>query len=201
MMIVFLCVTGLPPIVARNMMMKSKSDTVYLPLVARIVKNTKSAVSASRSGGADFLIMSNERENFACVLEHAAAQNVKVPIFFDIVDSLGVDLPINSVLKLLESGAPGIVMSIDNLKLFGDEVLKKMFSSTHVANKILQDGNLNSRSSEVEAVRGMLLEKKSVAGFANLDSKEIQLIESERLLLMEAVDVFQEAAPMVIFLC
>lgn len=187
---------GLPPIVARNMMMKSKSDTVYLPLVARIVQTTNSALSAASSEGADFLIVSLGRENSLCVVENTVTQHVKVPIFFDILESPGRDLPVNLVSKLLESGALGIVMSIDNLKLFGDNILKKIFSSTVMANGIPQEGNLNSRISELQAVRDTLTENKQVAGFAKLDAKEIQLIESEKQLLMEAVGVIQEAAPM-----
>lgn len=187
---------GLPPIVARTMMMKSKSDTVYLPLVARTVQTTNSALNASRSEGADFLIMSMGRENSAFVLDNTVTQQVKVPVFFNIVESLGADSPIDLAMKLLEAGAPGIVMSIDNLKLFGDEILKNIFPRRHMGNVIQQDANLNSRISELQAVRDILIENKQVAGFLKLDAKEIQLIESEKQLLMESVGVIKEAAPM-----
>ncbi|ONK67439.1 uncharacterized protein A4U43_C05F50 [Asparagus officinalis] len=187
---------GLPPIVARNMMMKSKSDTVYLPLVARIVQSTNSAVTASSSEGADFLVICNASENCAHVLENAAIQHVKVPVFFSIADSLGRDLLIDSMLKLFDIGAPGVVLSLSSLKLCGDEVLKKIFSTTRMAKRILQEGSQNSRSSEAVAVKETFVEKNGVAGFAKLATKEIQLIESERILLREAVGVIQEAAPM-----
>lgn len=199
MLIVHLVGVGLPPIIARNMMMKSKSDTVYLPLVARIVQTANSAVSASTSEGADFLIISSESGHIASVFENIGIQHVKVPVFFSMVDSHGGDLPMTLVLKLLESGALGIVMSMNKLKLFGDEILKKILPTTSVADRILPDRNLNSKSAEIGTVTGVLIEKKGVAGFARLDVKRMQLIESESLLLKEVVGVIQEAAPTVIF--
>lgn len=179
--------------------MKSESDTVYLPLVAREVKSANSALSATKSEGADFLIMSMEGvRDSSCLPENALVQLVKVPVFLNIVESVGGDMPINLVMKLFESGAAGMVMSIDNLKLFGAEVLKKIFSTAYVADRIVQDGNLHSSISEIHTVRDT--GDKQFAGFSRLDVKEIQLIESEKLLLMEAVNVIEEAAPMVIFL-
>ncbi|KAJ6352427.1 hypothetical protein OIU76_001622 [Salix suchowensis] len=47
---------GLPSIVARNMMMGSRTESVVLPLVARIVQTPNAALNASNSEGADFLI-------------------------------------------------------------------------------------------------------------------------------------------------
>uniref|UniRef100_A0A6N2KLY5 Uncharacterized protein n=1 Tax=Salix viminalis TaxID=40686 RepID=A0A6N2KLY5_SALVM len=47
---------GLPSIVAKNMLMGSKSGPVVLPLVARIVQTPNAALNASNSEGADFLI-------------------------------------------------------------------------------------------------------------------------------------------------
>ncbi|PKA62620.1 hypothetical protein AXF42_Ash012207 [Apostasia shenzhenica] len=154
---------GIPAIVARNMMSKSKSDTVFLPIVARAVHNTLSAEHAANCDGADFLILNNESDN-KVMLEESFTQHVKVPILFS-PQSPGDSLSVDLVPQLLKSGASGIVMSLDNFKLFNDDLLK-MFS-TNV-----------------------------IAGFTNLDEKEINLLEAESHLLQEAVATIQKAAPM-----
>lgn len=187
---------GLPTIVARNMMSVSKSDTVYLPLVARRVQTTSAAVSASSFEGADFLIMSSVRENSGRVLGNSVTQHVKVPIFFSIEERVGEDLLVNLASKLLQSGACGIVMSLNELNFFGDDVLKKIFSPAHMVNRILQDGNLSSMKAEEDGITHVSTEEKAISGFTKIDAKEIQLIEEERLLLGEAVVVIQKAAPL-----
>jgi hypothetical protein len=42
-------------------------------------------------------------------------------------------------------------------------------------------------------------EKTTVAGFVKLEDREKQLIEKERSILLEAIDVIQKASPLVIF--
>ncbi|KAI3764064.1 hypothetical protein L2E82_14064 [Cichorium intybus] len=53
---------GLPAIVARNTIMDSKSDSVFLPLVGRKVQTSDAAMNASSFEGADFLIYNNNGE-------------------------------------------------------------------------------------------------------------------------------------------
>ncbi|XP_072958810.1 probable transmembrane GTPase FZO-like, chloroplastic isoform X2 [Typha angustifolia] len=186
---------GIPTIIARNMMMKSKSDTVYLPLVARIIKTVNSAISASSSEGADFLIISTSIDNFIRVLR-SSIQHVKVPIFFSIVGLVGDESPASVTSKLLQSGACGVVMSFADMKLFSVDLLEKLSSENDEAVRVVQDGYSISSKMDVEDIRVVTNGKKGIAGFTKLDKREIQLIEMERLLLNEAVAVISKAAPM-----
>ncbi|KAE8721395.1 mitochondrial Rho GTPase 1-like [Hibiscus syriacus] len=72
---------GLPAIVARNAMMDSKSDFVFLPLVARTVQSSDAALNASSSEGADFLIYDVCQEEHAGMTMKSVYENVKIPIF------------------------------------------------------------------------------------------------------------------------
>ncbi|WOK99114.1 putative transmembrane GTPase FZO-like, chloroplastic isoform X1 [Canna indica] len=185
---------AIPTLVARNMMTKSKSDSVYLPLVARTVKDTTSALSAVSSEGADFLIMTIERDKLDVVQESSITQQVKVPVFFTISDLLRDELPSNMASKLLKSDASGMVISLDDLIRFDDDTLK-MFSMAYMANEVIQDIYPNSRTKTDDAVfanNG----QEGIAGFTNLEDREIKLIERERLLMNEVVSIIQKATPM-----
>lgn len=186
---------GIPAIVARNMMTKSKLDSVYLPLVARTVQTANSAIIASSSEGADFLIMSVEKDNYVRILENSVNQHVKVPIFFSAFELHRDELPFNLVSKLLQLGACGVVITLDGIRLCGDDILK-MFSNEHVVNRTSQGVHANSSRMDIEDVSVIINGKNGVAGFTKLGEREIQLIETERILLHEAVAVVKKAAPM-----
>nr|XP_029121551.1 probable transmembrane GTPase FZO-like, chloroplastic isoform X2 [Elaeis guineensis] len=186
---------GIPAIVARNMMMKSKPDSVYLPLVARTVQTANSAISASSSEGADFLIMSTENDNYVTILENSVNQQVKVPLFFSAIELLHDELPVNMASKLLQLDACGVVITLGDIKLFGDDILKA-FSKEDVVNRVSQDVYANSSRMDMEGVSVIINGKNRVAGFMKLGDREIQLIEAERILLHEVVAVVKKAAPM-----
>ncbi|KAG1331796.1 putative transmembrane GTPase FZO-like, chloroplastic [Cocos nucifera] len=186
---------GIPAIVARNMMMKSKPDSVYLPLVARTVQTANSAISASSSEGADFLIMSMETDNYVTILENSVNTQVKVPVFFAAIELLHDELPFNMASKLLQLGACGIVITLGDIKLFGDDILKA-FSKEDVVNRISRDVYANSTRMDMEGVSVMINGRNRVSGFMKLGDREIRLIEAERMLLHEVVAVVKKAAPM-----
>lgn len=179
--------------------MKSRSDSVYLPLVARTVHDTASAITASSSEGADFLIMSIKTVKSVAVQESSITQFIKVPVFFTTSDSHGNQLPSKMASKLLQYGAGGMVMSLNDLMSFDDGILK-MFAMAYTANGILQDvfPNSGTKSDDSRIVNNG---EKGISGFTRLDDREIQLIERERLLIDEAVSIIQKATPMVIFYC
>ncbi|CAL9094264.1 unnamed protein product [Musa textilis] len=186
--------SAIPALVARNMMMKSRSDSVYLPLVARTVQDTASAITASSSEGADFLIMSTKTVKSVAGQESSITQFVKVPVFFTTSDSHGNQLPSKMASKLLQYGAGGMVMSLNDLISFDDGILK-MFSMAYMANDILQDAFPNS-GTKTDDSRVVNNGQKGISGFTRLDDREIQLIERERQLIDEAVSIIQKATPM-----
>ncbi|KAG6506035.1 hypothetical protein ZIOFF_031350 [Zingiber officinale] len=186
--------SAIPTLVARNMMMKSKSDSVYLPLVARTVQSTASALSASSSEGADFLIMSMKADKFDDILGSSVIQQMKVPLFFIATDFFPDRLPSDMASNLLKAGASGMVLCLNELKSFDDGTLK-MFSRPYMANGTMQDKYQNSRA-KMDDARFANNRQAGIMGFSKLDDRELELIERERVLINEAVSIIQKATPM-----
>ncbi|KAJ3676280.1 hypothetical protein LUZ60_003692 [Juncus effusus] len=176
---------GIPTIVARNMMMQSKSDSIYLPLVARVVQNLDSAKTASSSEGADFLII--DSTDISRVLHDSVDQPVKVPVFFTLNPKKS-DSDLNVFTsKLLKSGASGVIISLNDLPLFTEDYLKKIFCKKYEVNEHLEGG---------KPIPGLLEESgNEIPGFRKLGEAEKELIERERVLLDEAVSVIRKAVP------
>ncbi|XP_074573817.1 putative transmembrane GTPase FZO-like, chloroplastic [Curcuma longa] len=186
--------SAIPTLVARNMMMKSKSNSVYLPLVARTVQSTASALSASSSEGADFLIMSMKADKFDDILGSSVIQQMKVPLFFIATDFFPDRLPSNMASNLLKAGASGIVLCLNELKNFDYGTLK-MFSMPYMANGTMQDKYQTLRS-KMDDARFANNRQAGIMGFSKLDDRELELIERERILINEAVSIIQKATPM-----
>ncbi|KAK9137248.1 hypothetical protein Sjap_007842 [Stephania japonica] len=182
---------GLPAVVARNMMMESKSDFVVLPIVARKVQTENAALSASNSEGADFLIFSIDKKEHAEVRVSSVAQNVKIPVFSS-VTLLREDAPFSEAYKSLQSGASGLVVGLEDVKLFSNDALSKLFLNVNVRSTISKDENKNSYKFDKKRSYG----KKVFAGFIQLEDREKQLMEVERMVLLEAISVMQKAAPL-----
>ncbi|RZC55419.1 hypothetical protein C5167_014276 [Papaver somniferum] len=172
---------GLPAIVARNMMMESKSDnTVILPLVGRCVNTADAALSASNSEGADFLIYLNYRGNNLDTI----FQTVKVPVFATF-GLKGEQLKLADASKLFQSGAGGLVVSLDDLKLLSDDALRNLF--TPVSNKTQDDSRIMDRVEQG---------KNGVIPSIDVDEKEAEFIEMEKIVLQDAISIIQKAAPL-----
>ncbi|KAI3986038.1 hypothetical protein MKX01_039120 [Papaver californicum] len=173
---------GLPAIVARNMMMESKSDnTVILPLVGRSVNAADAALSASNSEGADFLIYHNDRGNNS----DSIFQTVKVPVFATF-GLKGEQLKLADASKLIQSGAGGLLVSLDDLKLLSDDALRNLF--TPVSNKTQDDSKIMDRVEQG---------KNGVIPSIDLDKKEAEFIEMEKIVLQDAISIIHKAAPLV----
>ncbi|KAK3138879.1 hypothetical protein QOZ80_5AG0374620 [Eleusine coracana subsp. coracana] len=188
---------GIPAIVARSMMMKSNADSIYLPLVARIIRSPNSAISATSSEGADFLIVDTASDDFLSAMNGGVNQHVKIPIFFTLTDlqTRGNYSDITS--KLLQSGASGIVTSLAGMQLITDDLIERDFSKLDATEEVLQATYSSASTMEKENnVMVLTREKTKVAGFTKLDEKVTQLIEMEKPILSEAVTVIRKAAPM-----
>ncbi|XP_049406901.1 probable transmembrane GTPase FZO-like, chloroplastic isoform X2 [Solanum stenotomum] len=185
----------LPAIVARNTMMDSKSEElVVLPLVARIVQTPAAAVDASNSEGADFLIyevgVNREPEELvSSVFEH-----VKIPVFVTI-GSLGDRKLFNEASNLLESGASGLVVSMEDLRSVSDDDFGKLFYSAYALKKKTEENSQSNSQLNSDLGNGFP-GRKGVAGFVDLRDREQQLLEKERLVLLDTINVIEKAAPM-----
>ncbi|KAI3760094.1 hypothetical protein L1987_50484 [Smallanthus sonchifolius] len=185
---------GLPAIVARNTIMDSKSDSVFLPLIGRKVQTSNAAMNtamnASSFEGADFLIYENNKEEIIEESSISAINQIKIPIFVS-VGSINEDNLFNEMSYLLQSGASGLVVSLEGLQLLGNDALNKLYS-IHASDKkmgALNNGLEFDRSNEFPSEKGF-------SGFVNLVDREIELIQTERALLLETIEVIQRASPL-----
>ncbi|XP_043812680.1 probable transmembrane GTPase FZO-like, chloroplastic isoform X2 [Manihot esculenta] len=185
---------GLPAIVARNMMMDSKSESIVLPLVGRNVQTSRAALSASNSEGADFLIYGLEQEKYFDAKMYSGIADVKIPIFV-IYSSHREAKSIMKASQLLKSGAGGLVMSLEDLRLFDDESFSQLFNTASAAEKKTESEPRSFNKFKPVDVENDTKGDKRVAGFVKLEDREKQLIEAERSILFECINVIHKAAP------
>ncbi|WZZ11682.1 hypothetical protein YC2023_097603 [Brassica napus] len=169
---------GLPAIVARNTLMGSNSESVVLPLVARIVKDVESALTASSSEGADFLILVGSREDQQ--LADSLLKSVKIPIFVVCISKGEA----KEELQLLRSGASGFVVSLHDLR-----------SSRDVALRQFLDGASYVNENETPLVEASDLHEKA-AGLVKFEDKQKEIIEMEKSVLRETIEIIHKAAPL-----
>lgn len=189
---------GIPAIVARSMMMKSNADSIYLPIVARRIQSANSALSASSSEGADFLIVNTGSGDFVDVINDVVGQHVKIPIFVTL-NHLSEGTYSDFTSRLLQSGASGVVTSLAGMELLNDDLIKKDFTKVGSAEELPQASY--SSAGMLEDVNNVMVltrdcEKTKVAGFTKLDEEVIKLIEIEKPILNEAITIIRKAAPM-----
>lgn len=184
---------GLPTIVARNTMLSSKPESVVLPLVARKVQNEDAAFSAANSEGADFLVYDVGKEKFGDEPIKPVFRNVKTPIF--IKDSSGEGAASFLVApEPLKAGASGFVVSLEDLRLQND-ALRKLLDTLRATNEKPQDELQSFNILNRLGVDYDSYQRNGVAGFMKLEDREKELIETERSVLLEAVNVIKKAAP------
>uniref|UniRef100_A0A6M2EJ57 G domain-containing protein n=1 Tax=Populus davidiana TaxID=266767 RepID=A0A6M2EJ57_9ROSI len=186
---------GLPAIVARNMMMGSRTESVVLPLVARIVQTPNAALKASNSEGADFLIyVHGPEEDFDAEMSPGFG-NVKIPIFVLNASRGEATLSVGAS-KFRKTGASGLVLSLEDLRLFSDDALSQIFDTVSATGKKFQDDLESFSKLKSLDMENDVHKKTTVAGFVKLEDREKQLIEKERSILLEAIDVIQKASPL-----
>ncbi|KAM7253750.1 hypothetical protein ACFE04_031432 [Oxalis oulophora] len=185
---------GLPAIVARNTMLDSKTDSVVLPLVGRIVQTPDAAKNASKSEGADFLIYNVGNEKDGDSMLNIVMKDVKIPIFVSFT-SREEAISVTEASKYLKSGAGGLAVSFQDLKLLSDDVLGELF---YIVRSMIKEPQPELMS--MEKIKLMDVGKdgqgKKAAGFVKLAEREKQLIVKEKLVLLDAINVIQKAAPL-----
>ncbi|CAA0828108.1 FZO-like [Striga hermonthica] len=179
---------GLPTIVARNTMMDAKTDSVVLPLVGRNVQTHEAALDAFNSEGADFLIYTIKDADHLEELVSSVCGRVKIPIFILTGfprDEMFSKRPLGSV----TSGVDGVVVSVDELDSSRDKDLMKLFYSEYVRGQVF--GSL-----ETLGAQNGFYGQQMVGEFTRLEEREKQLIETERSILLEAINVIERATPL-----
>lgn len=192
-----LCI-GLPAIAARNMMIDSKSESVLLPVVGRSVQTASAALDASNSEGADFLICGLGEDKNDDVVGNTLFTNVKTPIFI-MHASCREAISILEMSKFIKSGASGLVISLQDLKSLSDGVMRQLLNSYYAINGEEQDELEILSNLEVLNANNGSRKEKQVAAFVKLEDREKQLLDTEKSVLLEAINTIQKAAPLVIF--
>ncbi|XP_073223809.1 probable transmembrane GTPase FZO-like, chloroplastic isoform X1 [Cicer arietinum] len=186
---------GLPTVVARNTMLGSNAELVVLPLVARFVQTVDTAVNASKSEGADFLIYGGGDLKRLNQEIGKVVKNVKIPIFASCV---GKNMSYAEALSLLASGASGFVTSLEGFGLFDDDFFQKLFDGGFSND----ERTLDDRGGKIDNIKlvnnsnGLQSKAEVVGGFIKLEDRKKQLIEMERSVLNEAIKVIKKAAPL-----
>ncbi|XP_058197859.1 probable transmembrane GTPase FZO-like, chloroplastic isoform X3 [Rhododendron vialii] len=176
-------------------MIDARSESVVLPLVAKNVQTPVAALNASNSEGADFLIYGSNGGTHAEEPGSSVWETVKVPIFV-MIASFGFD-PISVEAKnLLKSGASGLVVSLGELKVLTDEVMSKLFTTVRGSKNRGQGTFRGSDKLKTLKVDNGFPGRKKVAGFIKLEDRERQLVETEKMVLLEVISVIQGAVPL-----
>jgi len=139
-------------------------ESVVLPLVARIVQTPNAALNASNSEGADFLIYVLGLEKDFDVEMSSGFGNVNIPIF-SLYASGGEAKVSMGASKFVNSGASGLVLSLEDLKLFSDDDLSQMFDTASATDKKSQDEFKSSSKLKSLDMENDIHEKTTVAGF------------------------------------
>ncbi|KAK4407133.1 putative transmembrane GTPase FZO-like, chloroplastic [Sesamum angolense] len=92
-------------------------------------------------------------------------------------------------------GVSGLVVSVDELSSTGEDDLGNLFYSEYAYKKVDDDRQSFDNLRVADKENGFP-GKKMIAGFTKLEERERQFIVKERLILLEAIDVIQRAAPL-----
>lgn len=179
--------------------MSSKSDSVVLPLVGRIVQTVNAALSASNSEGADFLIYRSFTEQWSDIQLQSINETVKIPIFVE-TDLTNNGLLSNIASKVLMSGASGVVTTLDKLKSVADVLSEFLYDTSATSKVFLDEVPKPNKLNMFNNNNGFVGEANS-SSFVKLEEKEAQFIKKERRLLVEAVNAIEKAAPLVNIYC
>ncbi|KAH9552434.1 hypothetical protein CY35_09G066500 [Sphagnum magellanicum] len=208
-------VKGLPAVVARRMMQSAVAESSSLPLVARSVSSAQSALNATASEGADLLFLDPTEvgDDAAGAFVKAVCELVSIPVFIDVLRINGV--PEQSPgLELLKSGANGLVLTAIALEKAanGDahHYVSALMSAVDLA--VQQHKEVEPTNSPDSQVRVSFLQDVTDAdgglhqGAQTITAPSIEveepieaqakrIVEEERILLTEMVDLVRDASP------
>ncbi|XP_074312148.1 putative transmembrane GTPase FZO-like, chloroplastic isoform X2 [Silene latifolia] len=185
---------GLPPIVARNTLMGSKSESVYLPVIGKMVQTVNAAIFACDSEGADFLIFSSPVEEHTDILRESINQKIEIPVFYQ-SSFIKNDGFFNEVPMKIMPGASGVVTTLEELMSNGDLLGKLVYNIPAVNNRSPKEITNFSKMNLLNTTNGL----GGNLGFdssVKLEDSEAQFIKKERRVLVAAANIIEKAAPL-----
>ncbi|KAI5059498.1 hypothetical protein GOP47_0025817 [Adiantum capillus-veneris] len=189
---------GLSTVVARSMLQNVNPDNSVLPLVARRVSSAESALLATASEGADFLILQGLSEPDAKVVIDSIRERVSIPIFLQEVGGLqkagDIDFP------FLQAGANGLLYDSLLLKDIPAKDVGGLVSlivgamSTILQRRTTKMSKLVA-AADVQGTSAKIATNFVTAKSSSLDVEFRAILEEERTLLTSMIKLLQEASP------
>jgi hypothetical protein len=197
------------------MMQSAVAESSSLPLVARSVSSAQSALNATASEGADLLFLDPTEvgDDAAGAFVKAVCELVSIPVFIDALRINGV--PEQSPgLELLKSGANGLVLTAIDLEKAanGDahHYVSALMSAVDLA--VQQHKEVEPTNSPDGQVRVSFLQDgtdvdgglhqgaqtitaPSIEVEEPIEAQAKRIVEEERILLTEMVDLVRDASP------
>ncbi|KAH9617554.1 hypothetical protein KSS87_007131 [Heliosperma pusillum] len=186
--------TGLPPIVARNTLMGSKSESVYLPVIGKMVQTVNAAIFACDSEGADFLIFNSPVEQHTDILRESINQKIEIPVFYQ-SSFFKNDGFFNKVPMKIMPAASGVVTTLEELMSNGDLLGKLVYNIPAVNDTSPKEIANFSKKNMLNTTNG-LGGNLGFDSFVKLEDSEAQFIKKERRVLVAAANIIEKAAPL-----
>lgn len=194
---------GLPAVVARSTMQNVSASSSVLPLVARSVRSAQSALSATASEGADFLILQVSADADAKIVVSNVCERVSIPVFVQAsaLNLSAFTLAESSVLLALQAGASGLVFSGDEMKnVAADRIAHLASSLVSAMSNLFQHRSASGAESlmpgtVVDETVNISTKDVATSQAMTLDVQAQKILEEERVLLTSLIELVQEATP------
>lgn len=178
------------------MMQNVNSESLVLPLIARSVTSPQSALLATTSEGADFLLVQTQQDDLANIISTVSGR-VSIPVFSQ--ESMSSVSLGGTCFKSLEAGATGIVYNAIDLKSLTADQRRTLTSS-------LLDAMTRAQSKAADISRSAVndLQELSDLGTArkpssmekkSLDLQVMEILDEERSVLESLIILMKEAYP------
>ncbi|MCO5554278.1 hypothetical protein L7F22_007806 [Adiantum nelumboides] len=194
---------GLPAVVARSMLQNVNPDNSVLPLVARCVSSAESALLATASEGADFLILQGLNELDTKLVIDSIRERVSIPIF--VQDAGGLQKGEEMDLPMLQAGANGFFYDSLALKnIPAGDVSGVVSSLVGNMSTVLQrrTSRMSKRLTPADAQgpSTRIATNLDTSRSSSLDVEFRTILEEERSLLTSMIKLLKAASPEVKFL-
>ena len=182
------------------MMQNANSDNLVLPLIAKSVTSAQSALLATKSEGADLLLLETSQDDLANIISTVTGR-VSIPIFsLESISSLSSILTNGGTsFQSLEAGATGIVYNAIDLKSLAADKIETLTSSLLDAMTSVRPRSASVSRSPLSDLKesseiGTAKESTSVAKLS-LDLQAKEILDEERSVLESLILLMKEAYP------
>ena len=186
--------------VARSMMQNANSDNVVLPLIAKSVTSAQSALLATKSEGADLLLLETSQDDLANIISTVTGR-VSIPIFsLESISSLSSILTNGGTsFQSIEAGATGIVYNAIDLKSLAADKIETLTLSLLDAMTSVRSRSASVSRSPLSDLKesseiGTVKESASVTKLS-LDLQAKEILDEERSVLESLILLMKEAYP------